>query len=185
MNPTLIPIKQDLPGFERFIGSWVCVGEINMVIDVGPSVSVNRLIKALTDMGVDRVDCVALTHIHIDHAGGLALFLEHFPMATVICHEKGIKHLVDPTRLWAGSLKTLGEIAGHAFVHQRLHHIPALLVNETIVSSPCHARQPKRKGSGCLILRSDDDIAAAVDVPISQLGSPATLFGLSDMGQTF
>jgi glyoxylase-like metal-dependent hydrolase (beta-lactamase superfamily II) len=37
--------------------------------------------------------------------------LEHFPSARVICHNKCIRHLIDPSRLWDGSLKVLGEIA--------------------------------------------------------------------------
>ncbi|MGD8441847.1 MAG: MBL fold metallo-hydrolase [Desulfobacterales bacterium] len=107
----LIEIKQKLPGFNKFIGAWFYSGDINFVVDVGPANSVFRLIEVLTEMKVETVDYVFLTHIHIDHAGGLARFLAHFPMAKVICHEKGIKHLVDPEKLWEGSAKVLGEIA--------------------------------------------------------------------------
>jgi glyoxylase-like metal-dependent hydrolase (beta-lactamase superfamily II) len=107
----LIEIKQKLPDFNQFIGSWFCRGDINFVVDVGPANSVFRLIDALTEMKVETIDYVLLTHIHIDHAGGLARFIAHFPMAKVICHEKGIKHLVNPSRLWEGSAKILGEIA--------------------------------------------------------------------------
>jgi glyoxylase-like metal-dependent hydrolase (beta-lactamase superfamily II) len=105
----LIEIKQNLPGFNQFIGSWFYRGDINFVVDVGPANSVFRLIEALTEMKVETIDYVFLTHIHIDHAGGLARFLAHFPMAKVICHEKGIKHLVDPKKLWEGSARVLGE----------------------------------------------------------------------------
>ncbi len=107
----LIEIKQKLPGFNQFIGSWLYRGDINFVVDVGPANSVFRLIDALTEMNIETIDYVFLTHIHIDHAGGLARFLEHFPMAKVICHEKGIRHLVDPKKLWEGSAKVLGEIS--------------------------------------------------------------------------
>ena len=107
----LIEIKQKLPGFNQFIGSWLYRGDINFVVDVGPANSVFRLIDSLTEMKIETIDYIFLTHIHIDHAGGLARFLEHFPMAKVICHEKGIKHLVNPNRLWEGSAKILGEIS--------------------------------------------------------------------------
>ena len=89
----LIEIKQKLPGFNQFIGSWLYRGDITFVVDVGPANSVFRLIDALTEMKIETIDYIFLTHIHIDHSGGLARFLEHFPMAKVICHEKGIKHL--------------------------------------------------------------------------------------------
>lgn len=111
MNPFLIEIKQERPGFDHFIGAWVYQGGLNFVIDVGPANSVNRLIEALNAMNLERVDFVLLTHIHVDHAGGLADFLTHFPMAKAICHKKGIGHLVDPSKLWSGSRKLLGEIA--------------------------------------------------------------------------
>ena len=111
MDPVLIEVKQDRPGFDRFIGSWVCKGDTNIVIDVGPANSVNRLAGSLKAMDMERIDLVLLTHIHIDHVGGLADFLDHFPMANAICHDKGIKHLIDPSKLWAGSRNVLGEVA--------------------------------------------------------------------------
>ena len=77
----LIEIEQNLPGFNQFIGSWFYRGNINFVVDVGPANSVFRLIDALTEMKVETIDYVFLTHIHIDHAGGLARFIAHFPMA--------------------------------------------------------------------------------------------------------
>jgi glyoxylase-like metal-dependent hydrolase (beta-lactamase superfamily II) len=111
MEPRLVPIAQDTPGLEGLIGAWVCAGEKNIVVDVGPSGSVGRLVASLREMGITRVDLVLITHIHIDHAGGLAPFLEAFPMARAVCHAKGIRHLVEPSRLWEGSLNTLGDLA--------------------------------------------------------------------------
>lgn len=111
MEPELIEIKQDRPGFDRFIGSWLCPFDKTIVIDVGPSRSLPKLIAALTARGVHRVDYVLLTHIHMDHAGGLAEFLDHFPMARAVCHSKAISHLLDPSKLWLGSQKTLGDLA--------------------------------------------------------------------------
>lgn len=111
MNPILIELIPDMPGFDRFIGAWVCPGRENVLVDVGPSSAVDRLITGLKTMGVERVNTVLLTHIHLDHAGGLGTFLEHYPMAKVICHDMGIRHLVDPSALWAGSRKVLGRVA--------------------------------------------------------------------------
>ena len=70
-----------------------------------------KLIDSLAARGIRRVDTVLLTHIHIDHAGGLAEFLHRFPMARAVCHSKAISHLVDPSKLWMGSQKTLGDLA--------------------------------------------------------------------------
>jgi glyoxylase-like metal-dependent hydrolase (beta-lactamase superfamily II) len=111
MQISLIEIKQEMPGFNRFINAWICLDHIHAVIDVGPARSVDQLIHALDSWGVSRVDYVFLTHIHIDHAGGLAAFLDHFPSAKVICHKKAFRFLTDPSPLWAGSRSVLGEIA--------------------------------------------------------------------------
>ncbi len=141
----LIEIKQRIPGFGHFIGSWVYRGDINFVVDVGPANSVSELIKALWQMKIERVDYVLLTHIHIDHAGGLGQFLEHFPMARVVCHDKGIRHLVDPSKLWEGSRQALGEIA-EAFGPFRpvkeemcIPHTQAAIENLDVIETPGHA----------------------------------------------
>jgi glyoxylase-like metal-dependent hydrolase (beta-lactamase superfamily II) len=142
---TLLEIPQDLPGFNGFIGSWVYRGDLNLLVDVGPANSVSRLIDVLVRMGVDRVDYILLTHIHIDHAGGLAACLEHFPMAQVVCHEKGIKPLVYPEGLWNGSRKVLGPIAEaygepHPVEEDKLiAHTEANVDNLVVVDTPGHA----------------------------------------------
>lgn len=141
----LIEIKQKIPGYDHFIGSWVCRGDINLVVDVGPANSVGRLIETLMEMNIKSVDYVLVTHIHIDHAGGLGGFLEHFPKARVVCHEKGIRHLVDPSRLWEGSQKVLGEIAEAYGCPQAvkeemcISHAQARIKNLTVIETPGHA----------------------------------------------
>jgi glyoxylase-like metal-dependent hydrolase (beta-lactamase superfamily II) len=96
-------------------------------------------------MGMTTVDYVLLTHIHIDHAGGLGEFLHHFPMARVVCHEKGIKHLVDPDRLWKGSQMVLGEIAESFGPYTPIEetvcipHTEAQIENLNVIETPGHA----------------------------------------------
>jgi glyoxylase-like metal-dependent hydrolase (beta-lactamase superfamily II) len=110
-HPFLITLPQPFPGLERFIGSWVIPGSPAIVVDTGPISSIDRLAAAIRARGLNRIDYVFISHIHIDHAGGLGPFLRHFPTARAVVHEKGVKHLADPAKLWAGSLKTLGDMA--------------------------------------------------------------------------
>jgi len=145
MHPTLIAIKQDKPGFEKFIGSWVCRGDLCVVVDVGPSRSVNLLVQALSRMGIERVDYVLPTHIHIDHAGGVAEFIRVFPMARVVCHTRAIGHLLDPTKIWLGSVRALGDLAsiyGPISPVKRewlIPHDEARLPGLKIIETPGHA----------------------------------------------
>jgi len=107
-NLFLIPLDPPMRGFENFIGAWLYKGDINFIVDVGPSVTSPILINALEDLGVAHLDYILLTHIHIDHAGGIGEVAHHFPETPIVCHRAGIKHLVDPTKLWEGTVKTLG-----------------------------------------------------------------------------
>ena len=110
-NLHLIPLDQDLIGFTSFIGSWVYQGEKTVLVDVGPAATIPLLVESLKLLNIRRFDAILLTHIHIDHAGGIGDFVSIFPDTPVVCHETGIRHLVDPSRLCEGSLKTLGETA--------------------------------------------------------------------------
>lgn len=109
-NLFLIRLDPPMTGFDRFIGAWLYKGDVNFVVDVGPSVTSTILIKAIKDLSVDHLDYILLTHIHIDHAGAIGEVAHQFPETPIICHGSGINHLVDPTRLWEGTLKTLGAL---------------------------------------------------------------------------
>lgn len=108
----LIPLDPPLAGFTDFIGAWLYRGETTaFLVDVGPASTAPALASALIDLGVRRLAGIFLTHIHIDHAGGVGDLLAHFPDTPVICHPRAMAHLADPARLWEGSLKTLGKTA--------------------------------------------------------------------------
>jgi glyoxylase-like metal-dependent hydrolase (beta-lactamase superfamily II) len=50
-----------------------------------------------------------VTHIHLDHAGGVGDIAEMFPAAEVVVHELGARHLVDPTRLMDSARRIYGD----------------------------------------------------------------------------
>ncbi len=147
-SPFLITLPQPYPGLERFIGSWVIPGPPAIVVDPGPASSVDRLAAEIRGRGLERIDYVFVSHIHIDHAGGLGGFLRHFPAARAVVHAKGVKHLADPAKLGAGSLKTLREMAqaygpiapvpaDHLMAHTDFS-LPGLRILETPGHAPHH-----------------------------------------------
>ena len=99
-------------GYTQFISSWLYQGTDGcFLVDPGPACTVSHLIAELEKLGVSHLDWILLTHIHMDHAGGIGHLIQRFPGAGVVCHEKAVKHLKDPSRLWEGSLKILGDVA--------------------------------------------------------------------------
>ena len=112
----LYDIQLDLKGtnFTSTLSSWAYKDEnLCFLVDTGPKSAINSLKHALDEIGIKEKDLnyILLTHIHLDHAGGVGELIKLFPQAQVICHPKGIKHLINPERLWEGSLKVLGDVA--------------------------------------------------------------------------
>lgn len=72
-----------------------------LLVDPGPSASLPALRNALAGLGVGAQDVTAilLTHIHLDHAGAAGSLVRDNPAIRVYVHERGARHLVDPSRL--------------------------------------------------------------------------------------
>ena len=102
-----------LAGFDDFVGCYLLTGEKKALIDVGPSVGIPGLLNALSSAGVSpaEIDYIILTHIHIDHAGGIGQAVTAMKNARVLAHSRARNHLIDPTALWQASQATLGELA--------------------------------------------------------------------------
>ena len=60
-------------------------------------------------MNPSDIDYVIPTHVHLDHAGAAGFLLDRMPRAKVIAQERGVPHLVDPTRLVQSATSVFGE----------------------------------------------------------------------------
>lgn len=108
----LIDLPQPMAGFRRFISSWFFRDTVGrrVLVDPGPAGTIPLLLHELEKL-TDGVDLVLLTHIHLDHAGGLTEFCSHYPGVEVIAHPRAFRHLREPRKLWDASVHTLGDIA--------------------------------------------------------------------------
>jgi glyoxylase-like metal-dependent hydrolase (beta-lactamase superfamily II) len=79
-------------------------------VDTGTYFSVPNLLAALAaqNLGVDAVDYIILTHIHLDHAGGAGRLAAVLPRARVLVHPRGAAHIIDPTILIAATKAVYG-----------------------------------------------------------------------------
>jgi len=86
-------------------------GNRALIVDPGPTASVNILLDSLQELGINNIEHILLTHIHLDHAGGCGDLIRSYPDAEIVCHPRAVSHLADPQRLWQGSLEVLGDLA--------------------------------------------------------------------------
>ncbi len=80
-------------------------------VDTGTNHSVPFLLDALQQKNLDvaDVDCVLLTHVHLDHAGGAGKLMQALPNARAYIHPRGARHMIDPANLIKGSRAVYGE----------------------------------------------------------------------------
>ena len=76
-------------------------GNSFILVDIGPKVGIPELERQLQIMGVNQrnLKFIFLTHIHLDHSGGLGTLLKNFPDTEVIVHRRAVSytHLTLPT----------------------------------------------------------------------------------------
>jgi glyoxylase-like metal-dependent hydrolase (beta-lactamase superfamily II) len=96
------PIDVKHLGRERVI----CAFEVDgFVVDPGPTTSVETMLEGLGQ----EPRGLLLTHIHLDHAGATGVLVRRFPDLPVYVHERGARHLVDPSKLLASAKRVYGE----------------------------------------------------------------------------
>ncbi|MGH9058331.1 MAG: MBL fold metallo-hydrolase [Acidimicrobiales bacterium] len=155
IGPGIWEIDTRLGGWERVTAGYLVEGPAPVLVETGSQSSVPALLAALADHGVAPTDLagVAVTHIHLDHAGGVGDVARAFPYATVYVHERGARHLADPSRLVKSAALVYGDLLDS--LYGRLDPTPAERIHvledgETIgiggartlttVDSPGHAK---------------------------------------------
>ncbi|MDR2093055.1 MAG: MBL fold metallo-hydrolase [Azoarcus sp.] len=80
------------------------------VVDTAHNAALPRFLAALAQLGLapEAVDYVFLTHVHLDHAGGAGAYMAQLPNAKLVVHPRGARHMIDPTRLFEGTVEVYG-----------------------------------------------------------------------------
>ena len=155
IGPGVIQIDTLLGGWDQVTAGYLIEGPEPVLVETGSQSSVQALLDALAELNVGAADLagVAVTHIHLDHAGGVGDVARAFPNATVYVHEKGARHLVDPDRLVRSAAMVYGELLDS--LYGRLDPTPAERIHVledgeevrvgpgrvlTTVDSPGHAK---------------------------------------------
>jgi glyoxylase-like metal-dependent hydrolase (beta-lactamase superfamily II) len=110
--PGVLQIDTLLGGWHEVTAGYLITGDAPVLVETGSQTSVPQVLAALDELGIAPADLagVAVTHIHLDHAGGVGDVAAAFPQATVYVHERGARHLVDPTKLVNSAAMVYGDL---------------------------------------------------------------------------
>ncbi len=100
-------------GIRNFVAAYLLVDEKVAVIDTGYASSLNVLLSDIRSISLDpsTIDYVIITHVHLDHAGAAGALIKNAINAKVLAHPRGVKHLIDPTRLISSVKELYGQEA--------------------------------------------------------------------------
>lgn len=104
-QPSAFPVAIDT----QYLGQreQICCWRIDehTIVDPGPTVSLDAIRAELGDAKLRRI---LVTHIHLDHSGGVGVLLREHPDAEVWVSVRGSRHLIAPERLIASAEQVYG-----------------------------------------------------------------------------
>lgn len=105
-------IDTEQSGYQGITAGYLIRGSKPCLVETGTATSAKTLIAALADLGIgtDDLATIVVTHVHLDHAGGAGHLTTHFPKARLVAHERGARHLVDPSRLMTSARRVFGRL---------------------------------------------------------------------------
>ena len=111
LNEHAYLIDVETGGLENFIATYVLKSARAAIIETGPTSSIPNLLSGLKKINVrtEDVEYIAVTHIHLDHGGGVGTLLKNLPNAKVIAHPTAAQHLINPEKLWQQSIIVQGK----------------------------------------------------------------------------
>ncbi|WP_247730025.1 MBL fold metallo-hydrolase [Halovivax limisalsi] len=98
-------------GTAEYGSVYIVDDERPAIVDSGIGTNYERILDAIEAVGIDAesLAVIALTHVHLDHAGGAGFLAEACPNATVYAPEPGARHVADPSRLVEGTKAAVGD----------------------------------------------------------------------------
>ena len=104
-------------GHESITSSYLIRSSRPCLIETGTARSASLVRRQLAELciGPGDLGSIVVTHIHLDHAGGVGDLAAAFPQADVVVQERGARHLADPTRLVASARRVFGATMDRLF----------------------------------------------------------------------
>jgi len=110
-------IDTRMAGYDGITAGYLIRGDRPCLVETGTAPSAPVVRDALARLGIGAGDLatVVVTHIHLDHAGGAGDIAAMFPAAQIVVHQRGARHLADPSRLMASARLVYGDALDRLF----------------------------------------------------------------------
>ena len=104
-------------GYDGITAAYLIRSSRPALVETGAARSAEVVVDELAALGIgpDDLATIVVTHVHLDHAGGVGDLATAFPRAEVVVHERGARHLVDPARLVASARRVYGDVLDRVF----------------------------------------------------------------------
>ena len=107
-EPLILDTK--MHGRPGLTAAFLVQGEKLALVETGPKSAVDNVFGELERLGIDHLDWIIVTHIHLDHAGAAGTLLKRFPGARVGVHSVGAPHLINPSKLMKSATRIYGAL---------------------------------------------------------------------------
>lgn len=104
-------------GYAGITAGYLIRSDRPCLVETGTALSAPTVVDSLARLGIGPGDLktIVVTHIHLDHAGGVGDIAQAFPGAQVVVHERGARHLVDPEKLVTSARRVFGPTMDELF----------------------------------------------------------------------
>jgi glyoxylase-like metal-dependent hydrolase (beta-lactamase superfamily II) len=117
LGDDVFQIDTRMSSYEGITSGYLLRTDRPCLVETGTARSAPTVAAALRSLGVgvDDLATIVVTHIHLDHAGGVGDLAAEFPGAQVVVHERGARHLVEPGKLVASARRVFGPVLDEVF----------------------------------------------------------------------
>ncbi|RJP64518.1 MAG: MBL fold metallo-hydrolase [Candidatus Abyssobacteria bacterium SURF_17] len=126
VEPDIYYINPLALGSHSVSGVYVLVGDGITLIEASTSQIAPHVLDAVRALGAkdkDVVRCI-VTHVHLDHAGGAGWLVQQLPHLKIHVHERGAKHLADPSNLLESAQMVYGDRETIHAIHGEVLPVP-------------------------------------------------------------
>jgi glyoxylase-like metal-dependent hydrolase (beta-lactamase superfamily II) len=106
-----------MSGYEGITAGYLIASSRPCLVETGTARSAPAVQRALDALGIAPSDLatIVVTHIHLDHAGGVGDLAEAYPNAEIVVHQRGARHLADPAKLMSSATRVFGDLMDTVF----------------------------------------------------------------------